>query len=254
MVDHEEPQLLAYQPGVVTQDGMHVWIHIRAYDDASEVGWVRVRCKAHDCIQCEGARVSRLQRRLRRWALEGPSDLRYHLLTFSEANHVLLASALASLEWSWRRFTNYVRKVPNHPWKKVLRWARWTEVTKGRNGFNVHYHVIVGVEQRLNWKPMHTYWDLATGSRSNWNSSAAMDPEVAAAYAASYAKKAGRVFWGGLSQRDMTRYGRALKGRTRISWSRGSAPSIGPRESFYCCGQYDRKGQCGGEGSDPPIE
>ncbi len=195
--------------------------------------------------------MSRLQRRLHRWATEGPEEMRYHLLTFSEANQDLLASAVAALEHSWRKFTNYVRKSPNHPWNKVQRWARWTEVTAGKRGFNAHFHVIVGLNSRLDWTAMHRFWDLATGSKSMWNSTAAMDPATAAAYATSYSKKTG-VFWGGLTQRQMTRYGRCLKGKTRISWSAGSAPKIGPREAFFCCGDYDRKGQCGGEGSDPP--
>ncbi len=236
----------------VKHDGKHAWVHIRSYHDASEMCWVRVRCKEHDCWRCETSRIYRLQRRLRAWAAEGDPGLRYHLFTFSQANMPLLVSALSVLNDSWRRFTNYVRKVPNHPWNKVHRWARWTEVTSGKAGYNAHFHVIVGLTSRLDWTAMHRYWDLATGDKSMWNSTAALSPETVVNYMASYCKKERGVFWGGLSQREMTRYGRCLKGRTRVAWSVGSAPKGAPREGFYCCGQFDRKGSCGGEGSDPP--
>ncbi len=252
MSTNEEIQLESAQPGDVTRDAKHAWVHIRNTEDASELGWVRVRCKRHDCLSCEGSRIFRLQKRLAAWATEGPPGLQYHMFTFSEANLPILASAVNSLEWCWRRFTNYVRKVPNHPWKHVQRWARWTEVTNGKLGFNAHFHVVVGLTSRLDWTAMHRYWDLSTGSTSMFNATAAMPPEAAAKYVAAYAKKSGGVFWGGLKQRDMTRYGRALKGRKRVSWSRGSAPTVGPREAFYCCGIYDLPGHCGGEGTDPP--
>ncbi len=261
MHDSGTNELLAYQPGDVTHDAQHKWVHIRSSKDASEKFWVRARCRRYDCIHCEMSKVNRLARRLAAWAV-GPQEpgTRYRLFTFSEKNLLLLVSAVSSLETSWRAFLHTVHRVRGHPWHLVERWARWIEVTEGDNGFNAHLHVIVGTRKRVDWKALHTRWDRATGSKSMFHSTGLMDPEIAARYAASYAKKDSGKFWGGLRQRSMTRYGRGLKGKIRVSWSHGTAPQVPSGDGFYCCGNGDLfkrsdlkyEGHCGGEGSDPP--
>ncbi len=238
---------LQMQQVVRKKSPVHGHCHVRSSIDPQLEFWVQQSCNALDCYECERKKVLRMVGRIHEW-VSADAEIGYRLMTFSNTNSPLLRSSLNSLGNSWRRFTDYVRQVPNHPWTKVVRWAKWIEVTEGVFGYNAHYHVITGAKTDLDWESLHRYWNLASGAVSQLNIGELSEGGAIARYAASYAKKEAGVFWGGLSRRTMTRYGCAFKGRQRISWSKGTAPQRSVGRFYYCC-PASNDSECQGDGT-----
>ncbi len=214
------------------------WVHVfDTFDPEDELRVAQV-CSRPWCSNCEPVRVWRLQRKIMKYLDYHETQFKHlWMVTRSVRNTPEVVSAFNSLRAAQRAFTKSASgdRGKDHPLRLARFWIATTEIKYShRTGYNVHEHMIWGVNQ--SWRPLtafHKYWDRAAGfTGAHINVVKLEDSRHAANYVAKYLSKG---VWGGLSSGRAYLLRNALKGKNRIQTKRGTIMSKPITKYQYCC-------------------
>jgi len=213
-------------------------MHMIGMSDPQQNIFVTAVCSRGYCPRCVVVRNWRIGREVRR-------HLEYHrprysfFMTLSVRNDFTIQAAWNQFQWTWKRFLDSAR-WGSRPWEKVKNWIGVREITYSvATGFNLHQHLIADSSTRtLPYKDLHQMWDEAAQYKAHFHISQVKgSPLKVVNYLAKYMSKRNnpKPYWGGLTQLQCYRLHRFLKGKNRISRSRGSRPVNKKPEWLLCC-------------------
>jgi len=227
----------------------HRWTHLFKNFAPQEHKWLIIWCKRTGCRYCINPEAYRIERSIQKFVDDNPAP-NWFFLTLSTPNRMDLGQAFAELTESFDRLIRDAGKDEFHHWNLLTSWIGVTEIKLGKNGFNVHRHIIAGTEAfRLPYAQCHEEWNRASQCKAaHYNLKKIHHPlQKNIRYLSKYMTK--DFGWGGLDQSTHRQVEGVLKGRRRITRSRGASnlrPVIEPwtpKEWIYCCEQ-DYEGEC----------
>jgi len=221
------------------------YIHLFIKSSGTGDIWVFQPCSRSWCPRCVGHRSWKIATQLR-------IHLNFHrarsmfFITASVRNSFTMNSAWNEFQWTWKRFLDFSRS-PKSQWSKIGNWIGVREITDSvATGINLHQHLIVSTSStRLNYQDLKKSWSKSAGYRAHFDiSKVRIHHEKAVNYLSKYlSKRKMKIYWGGLSQIQCYRYRSYLKGKNRISRSRGSLPPKNPSSYQMCC-DTSHRGEC----------
>ncbi len=215
------------------------FIHVFDSNNPDDEFHVQATCSRPWCLRCEPVRVWRLQRKITKYLEYHNTEYKHlWLVTRSVRNTSEFRTSIDHLRAAQVAFTKQCSgtRSPDHPLRLAKFWIATTEVKySGRSGYNVHEHMIWGVDS--SWIPLkefHVYWDRAAGfGGAHINVVKLNDIRHGSNYIAKYLSKG---VWGGLASGRAYILREELKGRNRIQTKRGTIvkkPLGGAYQ--YCC-------------------
>jgi len=186
--------------------------------------WVVVWCKDVECDQCHNPEAFRIARQLTDFVEANPAP-NWFFLTLSTPNRMDLGLAYDELQIAFSNMIKQASKDPNHHWNQITHWIGVTEIKLGKNGFNVHRHIIAATRSfRLPYKQCHEEWNQASNCKAaHYNMKKIHHPlQNNIRYLSKYmSKDAG---WGGLDTKTLKVTQDLLRGKRRITRSRAAGP------------------------------
>jgi len=201
---------------------IHDYTHLFANHDPEKQKWIIVWCKDADCGQCHNPEAFRIAQQLTDFVDNNPSP-NWFFLTLSTPNRMDLGQAYAELLDAFSAMIRQASVFPSHHWNLIDHWIGVTEIKMGKNGFNVHRHIIAGTDTfRLPYNQCHEEWNQASQCKAaHYNLKKIHHPlQNNIRYLSKYMTK--DVGWGGLDSRATAATKDFLRGKRRITRSRNA--------------------------------
>lgn len=211
--------------------------------------WIPRRCGEPWCTHCWRHRVGFIRDSLRAQTAGPLWGSHVWLYTRSTRNTLPMLSAFEELEKTreyWRQHAYYAQKVGKaHPWHLVEDWCGVVEVKMGRNGWNVHEHIILSASvPRLDYRSWADHWSKAARSLGGHTDLQKLRGSVSVGvhYITAYLTKS--AVWGGLTREEAWRDQDCLRGRRFVRRKWGSAPPRVKSGIWERCCMPDQNGDC----------